>query len=171
MASAAAQGTLEVVHRIPGRLRVRVPPAADAAQLSEAVAALPGVTSAAWSPLTRGLLVLYERERADESAIVAAIARHAQVDVTSPVDRGEPSANGERPTVAATVTSLFSAIDARVTGATGGALGLAVLVPAALTLWAARQLLRGRAAPLAWSSALWYAHSLFRDYAVPTREG
>ena len=39
-----------------------------------------------------------------------------------------------------------------------------------LTLWAARELLRGRTAPLAWSSALWYAHGLFRDYALPTRE-
>ena len=26
---------------------------------------------------------------------------------------------------------------------------------------------RGRAAPLSWSSALWYAHGLFRDYNLP----
>jgi len=52
----------------------------------------------------------------------------------------------------------------------GGALTLGMLVPAVLTLWAARELLRGRAAPLAWSSALWYAHGLFRDYAFPGRE-
>jgi hypothetical protein len=43
-------------------------------------------------------------------------------------------------------------------------------VPLALTIWAGREILRGHAAPLAWSSALWYAHGLFRDYSVPSRE-
>ena len=169
MAVDTARSTLEVVHRIPGRLRVRVPPAADGGQLRDAIAALPGVSSAAWSPLTRGLLVLYDPERADETAIVAAIAHHADVEVEVQLPT-EPAANGARPTLAATTTSLVSAIDARVTGVTGGALGLGVLIPAALTLWAARELLRGRTAPLAWSTALWYAHGLFRDYVLPTRE-
>ena len=120
-----------------------------------------------FSTLTRGLLVLYDPERADETTIVATIARHAEVDVLVPT---EHVTNGARPTLVATTTSLVSAIDTRITAATGGAVGLAVLVPAALTLWAARELLRGRTAPLAWSSALWYAHGLFRDYALPTRE-
>ena len=161
------EGTLEIVHRIPGRLRVRVPAAADATGLGEAVAALSGVTSTTWSPLTRRLLVLYDRERADETAIVSAIARHAEVDIAS---APEPAANRDRPTLAATVTSVFSAADARIAGATGGAAGLGVLIPLALTVWAGRELLRGRAAPLAWSSALWYAHGLFRDYALTSRE-
>ena len=167
MAQNGAGATLHIVHRIPGRLRVRVPATADAGGLSEAVAALPGVTSAAWSSVTRGLLVLYEPERVDESAIVTSIARHADVPVASPDEATEPA---EPRTPAATLTALFKAIDARVTAATGGAVGLAVLVPAALTVWAARELLRGRGAPLAWSSALWYAHGLFRDYALPTHE-
>ena len=167
MAHDAAQGTLQVVHRIPGRLRVRVPPGVRAADLSDAVAALSGVTSVTWSPRTRGLLVLYDRERADESAIVAALAQHAQVDVARP----HTGANGQRPTLVAAVTSLFGEADARVASATGGALSLGVLVPTALMLWAVRELLRVRAAPLAWSSALWYAHGLFRDYALPGREG
>src|SRR5919201_2553767 len=167
MAVDTAHGTLEVVHRISGRLRVRVPPASDGPQLRDAIGALPGVSSAAWSPLTRGLLVLYDPERADETTIVAAIAGHAEVEIQL---RTEPGANGVRPTLAATTTSLVSAIDARVSAATSGALGLGVLLPAALTLWAARELLRGRTGPIAWSTALWYAHGLFRDYALPTRE-
>jgi len=165
--SDAAHETLEVVHRIPGRLRVRIPPTVDAADLSDAVSALPGVASATWSPLTRGLLVLYDRERADEAAIVGAIVDHTQLDVAPPA---AASTNGGRPTVAGAVSSVFSAVNARVAGTTGGAITLGVLVPAVLTLWAAREILRGRAAPLRWSSALWYAHSLFRDYALPHRE-
>jgi Heavy metal associated domain 2 len=167
MSLGAANGTLEIVHRIPGRLRVRMPAAGDAEGLSEAVASLAGVTSAAWSPRTRSLLVLYDRNRADEAAIVAAIADHAQIDVTA---APEPSTNGDRPTLVGAVMSVFSAVNTRVAGATGGALTLGVLVPAVLTLWAAREVLRGRATPLRWSSALWYAHSLFRDYALPSRE-
>jgi hypothetical protein len=167
MTSDVADGILDIVHRIPGRLRVRVPPGVPGAEIGDAIAARPGVTSAIWSPLTRGLLVLYDRERVDEAAIVADLASHAELDVAAPMD---PTTNGKRPTLATTMTSLFGAIDARVTGATGGALALGVLVPAVLTLWAARELVRGRAAPLAWSSALWYAHGLFRDYALPTRE-
>ena len=167
MAHDAAQGTLEVVHGIPGRLRLRVPSSVRAADLSAAVTALPGVTSVTWSPRTRGLLVLYDRERADESAIVAALAQHAQLDVTRP----HTGANGQRPTLAAAVTSLFGEVDARVVHASGGAVSLGVLVPAVLMLWAAREFLRGRTAPLAWSSAIWYAHGLFRDYALPSREG
>jgi len=167
MTSDVADGILEIVHRIPGRLRVRLPPGVPGTELRDGIAARPGVTSATWSPLTRGLLVLYDHGRADEAAIVADIASHTELDVATPAD---PITNGKRPTLATTMTSLFGAIDARVTGATGGALALGVLVPAVLTLWAARELLRGRAAPLAWSSALWYAHGLFRDYALPTRE-
>ena len=162
-----AASALEVVHRIPGRLRVKLPTSAQTEGLGDALSVVPGVTSAVWSPLTRGLLVQYDRERGNEAAIVDAIAEHAQVDV-APV--AQPDANGHRPTVTGAVISLFSEVDSRVTRASGGAFGLGVLVPAALTLWAARELLRGRAAPLAWSSALWYAHGLFRDYAFPGRE-
>src|SRR5439155_21368973 len=53
MAVAPAPGTLEVVQRIPGRLRVRVPPGADAPPLPDTVAASPGVRAAPWSACTR----------------------------------------------------------------------------------------------------------------------
>jgi hypothetical protein len=163
----AAAPVLDVVHRIPGRLRVRLPSDAHTDGLGDVVGALPGVTSAVWSPVTRGLLVRYDAQRADEQAIIDAIAEQAQVDVAPPA---QPESNGVRPTVTGAVISLFGDVDARVTRVSGGALTLGMLVPAVLTLWAARELLRGRAAPLAWSSALWYAHGLFRDYAFPGRE-
>jgi hypothetical protein len=53
-----------------------------------------------------------------------------------------------------------------VTRGSGGLLTLGALIPLALTAWAAREVLRGRTGPLAWSTALWYAHGLFRDYNV-----
>ena len=51
---------------------------------------------------------------------------------------------------------------------TRGAVGLGGLVPSALILWAVAEVVRGRVRPLAWSSALWYAYGLFRDYVVET---
>jgi hypothetical protein len=49
-----------------------------------------------------------------------------------------------------------------------GTLGLATLLPAALIGWALVEVLRGRTGPLTWSTALWYAHGLYRDYSLPT---
>jgi hypothetical protein len=154
---------LTVVHRVPGRLRVRIPPAARTEGLVDAILALPGVRAASWSPRTRGLLVLHDT---DAGTIVDRIADHAGVDATTP---GSP-VTGARPTLAAAVTSVFSEADARVTRASGGLVTLGALVPLALTVWAAREMLRGRTAPLAWSTALWYAHGLFRDYNPSSRD-
>ena len=81
-----------------------------------------------------------------------------------------PSWPGQIQTAAA-VTSLAQDVNARVTRASGGLVTLGALVPLALTVWAAGEVLRGRTGPLAWSTALWYAHGLFRDYNPSSREG
>jgi hypothetical protein len=65
------------------------------------------------------------------------------------------------------VREMFGEIDERVRHASRGLVGLGGLLPVALTAWAIAELARGRAAPLAWSSALWYAHGLYRDYQEP----
>ena len=157
---------MSVVHQVRGRLRVRVPSEARVEGLVEAVLALPGVRAASWSPRTRGLLVLHDD--ADPAAILDTIARHAGVE--RPAEPAADAVNGARPTLAAATTAVVGEINARVTRATGGMLTLGALVPLALTLWAGREILRGRTAPLAWSTALWYAHGLFRDYNVPSRD-
>jgi hypothetical protein len=157
---------VSVVHQIRGRLRVRVPAAARTAGLVEAVLAVPGVKAASWSPRTRGLLVVHDG--ADTATITDTIAKHAGVETVAPAPAS--ATNGTRPTLAAATMSLFGEVDARVTRATRGVLTLGALVPLALTFWAGREILRGRTAPLAWSTALWYAHGLFRDYNVSSRD-
>ena len=157
---------MSVVHQGRGRLRVRVPTTARVDGLVEAVLAIPGVRAASWSPRTRGLLVLHDE--GDTAAILETVARHARIQRFA--ERSSPAATAARPTLAAATGSVFGEIDARVTRATRGLVTLGSLVPLALTVWAGREILRGRAAPLAWSSALWYAHGLFRDYSVPSRE-
>lgn len=154
-----AAGELTVVHGVPGRVRLRVPPPARAEGLVETVRAIPGVRSAAWTPRTRSLLVLYDADATAAGAIVGAVAEHTGLDAM-PL----PAADGARPTLARAISTLARDVDARVTRASRGILTLGTFVPLALTAWAVREVLRGRTAPLAWSTALWYAHGLFRDY-------
>lgn len=161
MASAA----LAVVHSMQGRLRLRLPPAAEISRLAEAVRALTGVTEATWNPRTHGLLVRYRPEETTPAAILQVVVTHT--GLPAPDDTADAAGRDEPLAVA--VTSAVSALNVRVRRATRGRLDLGVLVPLALTAWALGELLRARTAPLAWSSALWYAHGLFRDYALRER--
>ena len=160
---------LHVVHSTPGRLRIRVPPPATTGDLAAAVLGEPGVVGSRWSARTRSLLVLYRPDAADADALTDTVARLTGT-------RREPAANGRdhEPVSAAPGATLTGGLrdtvrvlDQRVQRATRGALGLGGLLPVALIGWALIEVVRGRTGPLAWSTALWYAHGLFRDYSLP----
>jgi hypothetical protein len=157
---------MRIVHHIPGRLRLRVPVSIDGPALTEVLERLPGVHGCAWSERTRSLLVLYEPESATADTVLDALGEHGPVAPPPPTSaEATPAAPGAP--LARAVSDGFGQLDERVRRATRGVVGLGGLVPIALTLWAVRELALGRAAPLAWSSALWYAHGLFRDYNAP----
>ena len=160
-----APAALAIVHTMQGRLRLRLTATAETGGLVEAIRSLPGVTQCTWNPRTHGLLVHYHPGEITPVAIIQAAATHTGMEAPDPVSdhtvRDEP--------LAATITSAVGNLDARVARATRGRLDLGVLVPLALTAWALRGLLRPRVAPLSWSSALWYAHGLFRDYGLRER--
>src|SRR5262249_13855420 len=69
--------------------------------------------------------------------------------------------------LASAVRQSANELDRSLLGATGGVLDLRFTVPLVLFGWAVLEVARGRRAPLAWSTALWYAHGLFRDYNLP----
>src|SRR5690242_16872946 len=149
-----------VVHDIPGRLRFRAPAGLDADAVQRAVGAVPGVGACAWSPRTRSLLVLYDPAQTDRQAVVDAVAHTvgnaiADAHPTIAVTAVEPGG-----TLALGVRQLFGELDQRVQRASRGLVGLGGLLPVALTAWALTEVVRGRVGPLAWSSALWYAHGL-----------
>lgn len=161
---------LLIVHDIPGRLRLRLPPGVPADGLADTVVREPGVVGCAWSPRTRSLLVRYQAEVTDATALAGAVARRIGVEVGAdglPVGHdasaGEPGA-----ALGAGLRDAARVLDDRVQRVTRGTVGLAGLFPLALVGWAVTELARGRTGPLAWSSALWYAHGLYRDYSVPT---
>jgi Heavy metal associated domain 2 len=167
--ASGARDVLRIVHDTPGRLRFRLPARARIAGISEAIRELMGVSSCAWSPATRSLLVQYRPDAIEPSAIADAVIRHARVPDDVAVDvpsirRG--GAESDQPVIAGAVTALFGEVNRQVSRLTRGVLGLEELVPLALATWAVREVALGRTRALVWSSALWYAHGLFRNYNI-----
>jgi hypothetical protein len=166
---------LRVVHEIPGRLRVRVPPGVDLPRLADSVRTEPGVIGSTWSARTRGLLVVYDPERIAATALREVLSRHSGREALEEPDVAvvRPISEPRRPdqAVATALRESVGELDRRVQRTTRGLMGLRGLLPLALLTWAVSQVLRGRAGPLSWSSAAWYAHGLFRDYSAgPSHE-
>jgi hypothetical protein len=166
--SGTSAPALTVAHDIPGRLRLRLPRLARIDGITDTIDRLPGAHGCVWSPRTRSLLIHYEPGALTSAEIARVVAEHA--DLSLPVLPSVPHVGDGRPVMAAGVVEAVSELNQGIARRTRGRLDLGFLVPLALTLWALRQLLRGPVRPLEWSSALWYAHGLFRDYATPTRE-
>jgi hypothetical protein len=155
---------LHVVHSSQGRLRIRVPPAVAAEDLATAVLREAGVVGSRWSARTRSLLLLYRPDIADADTLTDAVARLTGT-------RSVPVANGVGHEPGAALTAglrdAVRVLDQGVQRATRGTVGLGGLLPVALIGWALVEVVRGRTGPLAWSTALWYAHGLYRDYSLP----
>ena len=166
---------VRIVHQIPGRLRLRLGPSCSADEALEAIRRLTGVQACEWSPRTRGLLVLYETRTTTPAAILGAArgrgaaveGSDAELNGNGPDSEPESPAN-PRPALASALAAAFGELDRAVLRSTQGLMGLGGIVPVALALWAVREVTLGRFAPLGWSSALWYAHGLFRDYNTPS---
>ena len=158
---------LRVAHDIPGRLRLRLPQGADAERAAAALADEAGVLTSRWAPRTRSLLIVYDPESTTREAMREAVARELGVDAVPAAPIPPVGTQARNGAFADGVRRLFHEADVGVQRATRGLLSLGGLFPAALTAWALTEVVRGRAAPLAWSTALWYAHGLFRDYQLP----
>jgi hypothetical protein len=158
---------VRIVHDIPGRLRLRLPPGAGATGLTDVIDRLHGAQSSVWSPRTRSLLIRYDASVLTPAEIAHVVAEHADLD--EPTPSGDARGEDGRGPIASAVIETFSGLNERVGRRTRGRLDLRILVPVALVLWAGRQLLRGPVTSLSWTSALWYAHGLFRDYSARER--
>jgi hypothetical protein len=160
-------GTVRIVHDIPGRLRLRLPRGTSATGVQDVVDRLNGAHGSVWSPRTRSLLIRYDAGVLTRAEIARAVAEHADLDLQAPSENSPP--DDGRPVVATAVASVFNNFNERVARRTRGRLDLGLLVSVGLVLWAGRQLLRGPVTSLSWTSALWYAHGLFRDYTARER--
>jgi hypothetical protein len=126
----------------------------------------PGLRSWRWSERTRSLLILYDSGATSGEAVLDLVAGQLGHEVIEPQAMGPPAA-AATPALARAVSQSMAEMDAAVARATGGLVNLRLLFPLGLFAWAALEMSRGSVGPLAWSSALWYAHGLFRDYNLP----
>lgn len=163
----ADTGAIRIAHDIPGRLRVKLPPGPSADGPTAALERLNGVHSAVWSPRTRSLLIRYDPSLVTSAEITRTIAE--ETDLEEPVSSSRSEPEDERRPVVGAVLDVFNTLNERVGRRTRGRLNLGLLVATGLVLWSGRQLLRGPVTSLSWTSALWYAHGLFRDYAARER--
>jgi hypothetical protein len=162
----------EVMSDVPGRLRFRLPPAADGPELERRLREADGVIDCRWTPRTRSLLVTYRPDQATRSALMALGPFAGDAATTSAAaaspEPGRPRNLGRtRSALVRAVAGAAAEADAAVSRLTSGVIDLRTGLPLALGLWAAREILRGNARPVAWSTALWYAHALLREYALP----
>ncbi len=152
-------GRFAIEHALPGRLRLRLPREVDLDRLTSDWKARAGVTRVSASPVTGSVLIHFDPEQADVQSLVDGLALRAlQAEPAHAVPRSG--------TLAEAIVTATTALDAKVKQATRG-VGLGTLLPVGLLGWAASEVLRGRTRPLAWTSAIWYAHGILREY---TRE-
>jgi hypothetical protein len=114
-------------------------------------------------------LIRYRPEAITADELIREVADEGGVAIDEPAEQHPPvSAAPVRPSpIATAIVAAGRDLNIELRRRTHGVIGLGTLVPLALTAWALVEVVRGRVAPLSWSSALWYAHGLFRDYNVP----
>jgi hypothetical protein len=159
-----------VVHRSPGRLRVRVDRVrhdADLVQrIVERLSRVPGVTRIETAPETGSVLVLFEPSRFDEERLERAAREGDLFQLTQqPVEPQYAPRNG------GLVHSVWQNANIAVSQRSRGPLDLRTLVPLALVVWAIRQILTER--PLArtpWYTLLWYAWGIYTRFTPSTKE-
>jgi hypothetical protein len=156
-----ANGSLELVHHHPGRLRVRAeafrqkPEVVD--KVREAIEALPGVTRLTHSERTGSLLVEYDPGFTEPDQIVAQIAEAA--DLTRPDDGALRPA---RRTPAIAAVGAARELNALSMELTGSGVDLRVLVPTALAALSAYSFVYKKDARLPrWDNLLYWSYNIF----------
>jgi len=82
-----------------------------------------------------------------------------------PIDAAaeEPGCDGPNP-FSRLIIDAAAKLNAGIARVTGCHVDLRTLLAVSLLAWAVRQIVRGRARELSWSTAMWYAYELFRHH-------
>ena len=175
MASLPA-GFLEVSHRLPGRVRVRIPALRRRREEMERVARraadLPGVFDVKGHPFTGSLLVGFDPMRIAEEHIVAALRDAAGVaTVLQPGDpRPAPPPRPGAPAsaVGRATMEAFRALDEEVMRVTGGGMNLSTLATLGFFGAGALGVAANKAVPAPpWFNLAWWGFRTFMTVEAP----
>ncbi len=165
---------INVVHTMPGRLRLRVEKVkgnpAFARKVQNTLGRVPGVKQVEAKPLTGSVLIHYELDKIFTEE--AAMALTDGLSKLFPeIDAGvlvqgieslmDNLATGGVPQTTVSLRQSLTAVNTRLAGLTGG-IDLGLLVPSTLLLLSLRSLLTTKPRPFpAWYDYLWFAFSTF----------
>ena len=162
MTAAAGSAGGRVVHRVPGRVRIKFDRAEMApealARLRQAIVELDGVTRCDANPWTTSLVIHYDAAGLDMAQLAGAVGGLAPEGAGS--DR--PALAHERhphSRFARGLNARFMALDRRIRQLTGHRVDLKLAVPVGFGVLAARQIIAssGSLPAIPWYVLLWYA--------------
>ena len=162
---------VQLVHALPGRLRLRVSWLHDAPReapaLAEQVAAHPGVIEARARPFTSSLLIRYDRARADEAGLIEAVRaitgvpRILAAHERPPLPAFEPLA----PTIGRELSRFFKELDHELLVRTRGVIDLGTLATIGLIGGGIAKVLISRELPTPpWFHLEWMGYATFVDH-------
>jgi hypothetical protein len=167
---------IEIAHRIPGRVRVRMPflrkRRDDAERVARRAAELPGVLEVEGHPFTGSLVVRFDAERVDEDRVLAAL-RDA-TGVTLMVRRGErrpaprvvPGAPASA--VGRATMEAFRGLDEELLRITEGGMDLGVLVTLGFVVAGAFEVMVTQKIPAPpWFNLAWWGFRTFMTVEAP----
>jgi hypothetical protein len=158
-------GLVELLHAIPGRIRLRVPEIkgnpARAREVEQQVGRLKVVRRIEVSPITGSVLVTYDP---DDSASLAEVGRlfHPGLDLATVATLPDPvpEVDAVTPSVVDGVMRNLRAINANVRATTGG-LDLRILLPVTLILLGIKAWVTDREKTPGWYNYFWFAFGTF----------
>jgi cation transport ATPase len=151
---------IHVVHRLPGRVRIRVPGArrngAMLEEIGEYIRGIEGVRSVEANPVTGSVLVHYDPHRHDALAeyLPAAPEFGEAAELVENIEREAEFLAAHSHTAAAVVDSA-RVLNRTVRRATGNVLDLKVLLPAVAAVWAFFEVGRDASTPM------WFSLGIF----------
>jgi hypothetical protein len=166
----AAQNGALIVHRSPGRMRLRVPALREepelAARIEARLGALPGIRELRANATTGSLLILHDGEAFDEAGWTEAASAEGLFQLSADPPAA-PAPDRPRGTAA---WAAWDQANTAVNRVSRNLLDLRTLIPLCLALWSLRQILTER--PLArtpWYTLLWYAFGIFTRFNPPPK--
>jgi hypothetical protein len=167
--------TIQVVHSIPGRMRIKVVPLKGnpvlAAEIQQRLLAAPAVREAAVNPLTGSVVMLYDPESIEQlgpqetyRALLGTLADEAEIVYEPAIASQVGTSQARYPSdLSRQVKTLCGTMNDQVCQSTSGAADLRALVPATLLLLGVGRLLFVRPVQFpGWHNLLWYAYSSFQ---------
>ncbi len=167
---------VQIVHAMPGRVRLRMPWLRKAEQEGEAIAdriaAIDGVDEVQVRPFTGSVLILFDVTRIDVNAIVAAAAAAAEVVRIVQPGEAPPAASGlarpgdgHRSSVAKALMRSARELNADTLNATDGRLDLGTMAFLAFMSAGAAEVVFSRQLPAPpWFNLAWWAIQAFTTF-------